>query len=236
MHNVQIIRTSEALDPSDTYIFGISPHGVLNLSRLALCGGVWGQLFPGIDYRALVPSLMFRLPICRELYLAMGAVDSKQATAERLLKKGTSLVIWPGGVKEVYESRLSTIFTNIVLHSRQGMFELAIRQGASLVPVAVFGERYCYKVAPLPSFFVKVFEHFSSIPFLIFWGKWLFWMPLERDIAVVFGEPIAVQQKDEPTEEDIIALQRRYMEQLRLLYDTYKGCIERCKAELLVIK
>jgi hypothetical protein len=71
---IEVIRTKK-LDPSKKYIFGFYPHGILILSRIAMYGGVWEKLFPGIETRVLGASPMFWLPGSREICLWMGAVS-----------------------------------------------------------------------------------------------------------------------------------------------------------------
>jgi len=49
---VELVRTVE-LSPKKKYVFGYHPHGILVLSRVLTYGGIWEQLFPGIDFRGL---------------------------------------------------------------------------------------------------------------------------------------------------------------------------------------
>lgn len=47
---LNIIREKE-LDPSKAYIFGLHPHGIIVLSRMAWFGGLWAKTFPGVSVR-----------------------------------------------------------------------------------------------------------------------------------------------------------------------------------------
>lgn len=44
------VRTTP-LDPSRQHIFGWHPHGIIILSRVAVYGGAFKAMFPGIDMR-----------------------------------------------------------------------------------------------------------------------------------------------------------------------------------------
>ena len=92
---VEVVRT-QPLDPTKKYIFGLYPHGILILSRLAMYGGIWERLFPGIETRVLGASPMFWSPGSREICLWMGAVDAAKKVAVNCLKKyNLNLMVYP---------------------------------------------------------------------------------------------------------------------------------------------
>lgn len=94
--SLRVIRMRR-LDPTKKYVFATLPHGILVLSRTAFYGGDFEQLFPGVDFRCLGATPMFLTPAARELCMALGAVDASRASAERVLKAGKSLQVYPGG-------------------------------------------------------------------------------------------------------------------------------------------
>lgn len=98
---LKIIREQE-LDGKKKYIFGYHPHGIIVLSRLATYGGTWEKIFPNIVCRALGASTMFFVPLGRELCLWLGGVDASRSTAEKVLKSGRSITVYPGGVPEIF--------------------------------------------------------------------------------------------------------------------------------------
>lgn len=77
-------------------MFAVYPHGILILSRIAMYGGVWESLFPGIDTRVLGASPMFWLPGSREICLWMGAIDAAKKVAVKAIDKhGLNLMVYP---------------------------------------------------------------------------------------------------------------------------------------------
>ena len=62
-------------------------------------------LFPPKRLRMLGASVLFRIPIVREMTLWFGAVDASKPTCELLLSKGSTLVVYPGGIDEVCARR-----------------------------------------------------------------------------------------------------------------------------------
>ena len=91
---IKVTRTRK-LDPSRNYVFGFHPHGIMILSRVSVYGGTFEKLFPGIDFRVLAATPIFWLPGCREISLYMGAVDAGKHTAERVLREGISVMVYP---------------------------------------------------------------------------------------------------------------------------------------------
>jgi len=58
------------LDPKRQYFFGVYPHGILIHSRLTMWGGIFQQLFPGLQIpRIFAASMLFSIPGSRELCL-----------------------------------------------------------------------------------------------------------------------------------------------------------------------
>ncbi len=49
---IEVVREAE-LDVDRKYIFGYHPHGILILSRISTYGGVFEQMFPGIETRCV---------------------------------------------------------------------------------------------------------------------------------------------------------------------------------------
>ncbi|KAG6579836.1 2-acylglycerol O-acyltransferase 2 [Phytophthora cinnamomi] len=113
-------------------------------------GNVWEhfrnfeRMFPGINIRVLGASAMFYVPLGREMCLWMGGVDASRSTGEELLKKGYIIVIYPGGVPEIFKTDPNSKETQLVLKKRLGFIKLAMRERAGLIPTFVFGEKWLY--------------------------------------------------------------------------------------------
>jgi|TARA_B110000977_G_scaffold169276_1_gene219119 hypothetical protein len=125
----KLVRTHK-LDPRKKYVFGWHPHGILILSRIHAYGGAWEALFPGIPIRVLGATPMFFVPGCREICLWFGAVDAGRKTAEKVLRNGVSVVVYPGGSKEIFSTDPNSRTTTLHLTKRKGFVKLAVRCGA----------------------------------------------------------------------------------------------------------
>ena len=80
----------------------------------------------------------------------MGAADAGRATASRVLDEGISVVVYSGGSREIFDTDPNSTETKIYLTKRRGFVRLAMRHGADLVPVFVFGEKRCYRRLNVP--------------------------------------------------------------------------------------
>ncbi|OQR81982.1 diacylglycerol O-acyltransferase [Thraustotheca clavata] len=233
---LEMIREVE-LDPKKQYIFGFHPHGILVLSRLSCYAGNWEGVHPGIEVRALGATPMFFVPLGRELCLWLGAVDASRSTAQNVLDNKLSIIVYPGGSKEIFLTNPNTKQTELVLNKRLGFIKLAIKNGADLVPTFVFGEKWMLWNPPqsLRQAALQVLK----VPLLLFWGRWCTWVPLRlsgnRRMGVVYGKPIVVEQKDDPTDEDCLVYHAKYIESIKGLFNKYKSEFGYDEDETLVI-
>jgi hypothetical protein len=225
---MRVLRT-QPLDTSagQQYIFPMSPHGILLLSRLCQYAGAWELLFPGIDTRVLAASPMFKVPIVRELCLALGAVDASRRTATALLKAGLSMIVYPGGSREIFTTD-ATAPDRVFLSERKGFISLALASGAALVPTYVFNEKHCFKRILIHRAITDAVLKTLKIPLIIFYGRWCTLLPFRpaaeaRSLLVVYGAPIPVARVEAPSAAQVDELHARYTAALRALYNAHRA-------------
>eukprot|EP00742_Colponemidia_sp_Colp-10_P007381 GILJ01007946.1.p1 GENE.GILJ01007946.1~~GILJ01007946.1.p1 ORF type:complete len:331 (+),score=35.09 GILJ01007946.1:1176-2168(+) len=228
----QLVRTKE-LDPSKRYLLGIHPHGIISLaawcSFLSHATG-FNELFPGIDLRVLTVSSNFYLPVWREFIQAMGLIDAQFRSALAAFKKGASVAIVVGGAAEALNARPGT--NDLTLARRKGFVKLAMKAGASLVPVFSFGENDLYDQVPNPKgSWLRNFQdrtkRFFGYSLPLFKGRGIFQydfgvLPYRTPLATIVGNPIDMPQSDAPTDEDVDKYHKLYVEELQRIYDLYK--------------
>ncbi|KAL0090677.1 diacylglycerol acyltransferase [Phycomyces blakesleeanus] len=233
---VQLIKECD-LDPKGNYIFGYHPHGIISFgafSNFATEGTGFSKKFPGITPYLLTLSGNFRFPFFRDLALMLGLTSASRQSCERILSAGPghSLVLVVGGATESLSARPGT--NDLILRKRFGFVRLAIKQKASLVPMFSFGENDLYDQFD-NSEGSKIFEIQKKIQSIfgftlpLFHARGIFnydvgIIPFRHPIATVVGKPIPVPEfeGDEPTQEQIVAVQKLYIEELQSIYDKYK--------------
>ncbi|EGZ24863.1 hypothetical protein PHYSODRAFT_256907 [Phytophthora sojae] len=232
---IKIIREQE-LDPEKKYIFGFHPHGIIVLSRVAIFGSNFDDVFPGIKNRRFSPhaivsevlgaSAMYYVPLGREMCLWMGGVDASRSTGEKVLKEGNSIIVYPGGVPEIFRTDPDSKETQLVLTKRFGFIKLAMRRGVDLVPTFVFGEKWLYNKWSPPKGLTESFRKAFGIPVLVFWGKF-WWMPKAptkgKRYGLAYGKPIPIKHTPNPTDEEVRAIHTQYVAEIERIFQQYKS-------------
>ncbi|KAM8972537.1 2-acylglycerol O-acyltransferase 2-like [Pelodytes ibericus] len=233
---IKLVRTAP-LDPSNNYIFGFHPHGVLVVGAFGnFCteGTGFSSLFPGLTSHLLMLPAWFRIPFFREYIMSGSLVSSDKASARHLLSKkegGQVLVIAVGGPPEALDAKPGEL--SLQLLRRTGFIKLALTYGAHLVPVLSFGENDLYYQVnnPRGSLLRSTQEKLQKLLGLaipLFHGRGVFQyslglLPHRRPVYTVVGAPLHVEKTPSPTTEDITSLHALYIERLQDLFETYKA-------------
>jgi len=216
------LRNTSATEP---VLFCHHPHGVCAIGASSVGTRVATAKQP---CRGVVASLVFRLPICRQLFELVGNIPSDAASMRRAMRdERRDLVIIPGGVEEVVLA--SPDHERSFLSSRKGFVKYALQFGYDLVPVYHLGETQMFR--PLypqdTSWAVKLrlaIAHKTGIALGIGFGFPL--MPLIPDprarcISIV-GERMVLEQISTPTREQVDQCHSEYMNRLRALYEGHR--------------
>ncbi|BEJ15231.1 hypothetical protein CspHIS471_0409980 [Cutaneotrichosporon sp. HIS471] len=229
-----ITTVKEADLPADRkYVFGYHPHGIISMGAactFATESTGFSELFPGIVCHLLTLDANFWIPFYRDILMGMGLSSVSKRSCRSILKMGRSICIVIGGASESLYAYPGT--NDLTLKKRLGFIKIAIREGASLVPVYGFGENDIYELLPnekgtMTYRFQKWFQSTFGFTVPLFHGRSVFTynyglMPYRRPVTVVVGSPIAVKQIDKPTDEEVQAVHKEYIEALLALWDKYK--------------
>ena len=263
---VRLHKTCD-LDPQKNYIFGYHPHGVISVGALLTFASEatgFKVAFPGIDVRLLTLSVNFFFPFTREVLMAMGVNSVTRISVEKNLlrqnnknknnkanepPKGNGVVIVVGGANEALDARPGHAV--LTLAKRKGFVRLALKTGASLVPVFAFGENDIFDQVDNPEGgFLRTFQKrcktLIGITPPAFYGRSLSRgvlrrifgkrgiLPKRQSIEVVFGKPLEMERPfgygDEPIPEEIVdKYHKAYVKALRDLYELHRKSFHRMK-------
>ena len=207
------------------YILGVFPHG-LNADFRVLADGLLPEILPqsGHKVRSLAATVLFAIPIVREVALWTGCVDASKDVARRNLRNGLSLLIMPGGQQE--QLRTTHGKELVYLQRRKGFVKLAIEFGVPLVPVYVFGANDMYQTSHFALSTRLTLLKYLGISWTL--GRGLCgspYCPLPVDITMVFGEPIMVQQMEKPSPEVVEDAHAQFVAALQQLFDKHKASL-----------
>lgn len=222
-------RLSETLQKAETvpgaqFMFAVFPHGTASDYRIMM-DGMLHTVLPNISekIRVLAATVLFRIPVARELAMWTGCVDARRSVAENILQKGYSMIVLPGGEAE----QIRTVYQkeHIYLNSRKGFVKLAMRKGTPVVPVYVFGASDYYYTSKTffgPRLWLQR-KLGVCIPLAAgLWGS--IFVPLPVKTTIVMGEPIdfKMQEKGAPTKDELETAHKEFCTALLRLFDSHK--------------
>ena len=151
--------------------------------------------------RPLGADLVFRMPVVSELARKGGVTLACNEDAERMLRGGEIVGVWPEGFKGIgkpYSERYK-----LQRFGRGGFVSAAIRTGVPIVPTSVVGAEEIYPlVGNIPSLARLLGVPYIPItPFFPLLGP-LGLVPLPSKWIIEFGEPIRTDVYDTGAAED----------------------------------
>ncbi|KAL5492340.1 DGA1 [Sanghuangporus weigelae] len=222
--------------PADrAYVFGYHPHGIIGMGALATFATEstsFSEAFPGIRPHLLTLASNFRMPLYRDILLALGVCSVSRKSCENILRQGhgSAICIVVGGAAESLSAHPGT--ADLTLRRRLGFIKLAMQTGADLVPVFSFGENDIFDQMPnergtLLHTLQKRFQLMFGFTLPLFHGRGMLnynigLMPYRRRIVAVIGRPINVVKNEKPTLEQLHGVQKLYIEELYRIWETYK--------------
>ncbi len=216
--------------PRDRPVMFIANHNLLGmLDTPLLMLGIYEHTghFP----RSLGDKFHFQVPVWRDLLRAVGVVVGSRDNCRDMMRQGHSLLIFPGGGREVFKRKGEKY--KLIWGNRSGFARLALEFSYTIVPVAAVGAEDCYRIvldendlSKLPIARTLV-EHAPrkdvAIPPIVA-GLGGSFIPIPQRFYFAFGNPIEAQSfQDQNDPEGAI-------ENLR---DKTRDDLQSCIAELL---
>jgi 1-acyl-sn-glycerol-3-phosphate acyltransferase len=151
--------------------------------------------------RPLGADLVFRLPVVSALARRTGATLACNEDAERLLRGGELVGVWPEGFKGIgkpYSERY-----RLQRFGRGGFVSAALRTGVPVIPLSVVGAEEIYPLVGNVPLLARLLglPYLPITPFFPWLGP-LGLVPLPSKWLMEFGEPIRTDALDEGTAED----------------------------------
>ncbi|XP_065222639.1 2-acylglycerol O-acyltransferase 2-A-like [Planococcus citri] len=244
----KLIKTQD-LATDTNYLFVVYPHGVLSYSTLAVFGSeanrIESEAFPGVDFRIVTLDINFYCPITREYFLSLGAIGATESSIRYVLSSEPSkaVVLIAGGAAEAQLAAPGNTY-RIVAARRKGFVRLALKTGASLVPVFSFGENNIYAqyqsewLTKMQLMFKKLTGIYPAVPR----GRGLLQytfgiLPNRHPINTVVGKPIAVPKMEDPSVNDIDQYHAKFIQELKTLFEQHKHKYDAAgaNAELVIV-
>ncbi len=151
--------------------------------------------------RALAADLVFATPVLAELARKTGATLACSADAERLLRRGEVVGVWPEGFKGI--GKPFTERYKLQRFGRGGFVSAAIRAGVPIVPCSIVGAEEIYPMlADLkPVARLLGLPYFPITPTFPWLGA-LGLVPLPSKWIIEFGAPVPTDAYDAGAADD----------------------------------
>jgi 1-acyl-sn-glycerol-3-phosphate acyltransferase len=179
----------ENLPPDGAALLVANHSGTVPVDALMLTVGVHDETPLHRHLRLLGADLLFRIPVLSELARKGGSTLACNPDAERLLRNGEYVGVFPEGFKGIgkpYRDRYK-----LQRFGRGGFVSAALRTGAPIIPVSIVGAEEIYPIIAN----VKPLARVTGLPYvpltpLFPWLGPLGMLPLPSKWLIEFGEPI----------------------------------------------
>lgn len=229
--NANLIPVGELKEEGEKYIFGFHPHGILPFTIFwSTRGALWKKAYGKLKVDVLAASIMFWVPPMREMMMWCGGRNVSQTSFRRALDENRSIVLVPGGQREILHSRIDRD-TMTLVKKHKGFVRLAIKHGASLVPVLSFGEEQILGNIDAPAM-QSWTRKYVGFGFPLYpHGRWYSPIPMRESVTVVVGHPIPLAQyhdrlhpsTNEPPSDLVDEIHAHYFECLSQLFEDQKA-------------
>jgi len=98
----------------------------------------------GITVRSLADRNHFKVPVWRDLVVQTGAVLGSRANCAAMMRRGESILVFPGGAREVFKHKGEAY--RLIWKERFGFVQLAIEHGYTITPYATVGAEEAFDV------------------------------------------------------------------------------------------
>ena len=172
-----------------------------------------------LDLPTAVANVIRTMPILKDVVGVFGCIDASGSYLKsRLQRRKGSVVLYVGGMVELFYAspKKETVF----LKQRKGFVKLALRTGADLVPVYLFGNTTSLEALKWP--ILAKISRKTGVSFTLFWGRWFLPLPKKVKLTYARGRPLGLPHIEHPTDQDVGKYHALYVRKLVELFDRYK--------------
>jgi 2-acylglycerol O-acyltransferase 2 len=220
-------------------MFGVCPHGIVPYSLGLLAFGRLSALFN--SPRIVIASVVRWIPVFSQVLKWGGAIEATDAHMSAALNAGQSLAVTPGGIAEMFYSGAQGTNEVVVLGSRKGFVRHAIKHGAALVPVYVFGANRLFHRVALPQAITDLSRYLRA-SIMLFFGRFGLPIPFPTPLVYAVGQSILLSpwpSVGPPTQDEVDFVHNAFIRSLVCAFDenktTLPGWMEGGGAELHII-
>jgi len=169
-------------------------------------------------------SVLFKVPLLRELLLLLNVREATHRTLDTLISNGNSVALNPGGLYEQVHTTHEQ--ESVILQPKLGFIRLAMKHGVPLLPAYGFGENQMYRSAfyatptlPLRRWLADRLR--IGLPAV--YGRFGTIFPFPVHHGFVVGNPVPTGGPNpNPTDEQVNEVLERWKEEMHRIFDSHK--------------
>ena len=193
----------ENLPPDGSALLVANHSGTVPMDALMLTMAVHDETANRRHLRLLGADLLFRVPVLSELARKAGSTLACNPDAERLMRAGEYVGVFPEGFKGV--GKLYRDRYKLQRFGRGGFVAAALKTSTPIVPVSIVGAEEIYPIVAD----VKPLARVTGLPYvpvtpLFPWFGPLGMLPLPSKWMIEFGSPISTERYDEDADDPIV--------------------------------
>jgi hypothetical protein len=136
--NIQATFRMECPEPPPpSCLFIWQPHGLISVSSVMFNGGLCKHPNYRANHAVTLPFYHY-FPVIGDIMRHLGSIPSDSGSITKTLRKGESVSVMLGGVREMMDARGTHM--KLYVRKRTGIFRIALETETPLVPVLTYGE------------------------------------------------------------------------------------------------
>lgn len=140
--NIQATFRMECPEPPPpSCLFIWQPHGLISVSSVMFNGGLCKHPNYRANHAVTLPFYHY-FPVIGDIMRHLGSIPSDSGSITKTLRKGESVSVMLGGVREMLDAQGTHV--KLYIRSRTGVFRIALETGTPLVPVLTYGENEAF--------------------------------------------------------------------------------------------
>ena len=132
-------------------------------------------------------------------------------------------------------SRSVSVCLSSPLRSRKSFAKFCIRNGCPFVPAYSVGNSQAFNSWFDRYGFLEWLSRKTQTSLFLYWGRFLLPIPFRTNVTLLFGAPVPVEKKENPTEEEVDMVHQEMLDAFVKLFDTHKHALGWSHRELKII-
>jgi hypothetical protein len=167
-------------------------------------------------------SVLARVPMLRYLYL-WGTIDVAGKSLSGALQQGYCVGVVCDGIAGIFKCTIDN--EAFFLKDRKSLAKFCIRNGCPFVPAYSVGNSQALCSWFDKYGFLEWLSRKSQTSLFLYWGRWGLPIPFRTNVTLLFGAPISVERKENPTAEEVNMVHQQMLDAFTTLFDTHKAAL-----------